>query len=256
MRKSLLMLGILSIIAVSAKSQTWEPGYYTDVQGVKYAGIIRASPGGKGPIEGEGYIEFKDSEKGEVIPLSTSDLQYFVAGQDSFVVAKAPAKSNWSKVTTDFVRVVLNEDVKIYALRIADGMPASYKGSSHTRKRSTAASLLLGGYSTDRNSAIAQNTIVTKDGLYKGTTAYTIPVASNTITSGPSKQGSNYKKLYYYGGAPSELQNITDANFKEAIVAVMKSQPKVAEYIVANPFGLDNIEALIAYFNKEKAKGN
>jgi hypothetical protein len=35
----------------------------------------------------------------------------------------------------------------------------------------------------------------------------------------------------------------------------MKSQPKVVDYILANPFGLDNIEALIAYFNKVKLQG-
>lgn len=32
----------------------------------------------------------------------------------------------------------------------------------------------------------------------------------------------------------------------------MKAQPKVVEYIKAIPFGLDNIEELIAYFNKLK----
>jgi hypothetical protein len=177
MRNVLLLLCIFGI-TITAKSQTWQAGYYTDVQGVKYAGIIRPNPGGNGPFPGEGYIEFKDSEKSEVIPLSTSDLQSYVAGKDSFVVAKAPAKGKWSKMPTDFVRVVMNEDVKVYVLRVADGKPATYKGSGKTHKISTTARIFLGGYTADRNSAIAQNPTVTKDGLYKEAPNFTVPAAT------------------------------------------------------------------------------
>ncbi|OOQ62069.1 hypothetical protein BC343_03190 [Mucilaginibacter pedocola] len=238
------------------KAQTWAPGHYTDAQGKQYAGIIRSSPGGKGPFEGEGYIEFKDSEKGEVIPLSTSDLRSFVVGQDSFVVAKAPAGGKWSKLQTDFVRVVMNEEVKLYSLRVADGSPASYKGSGKTHKISNTARLLLGGYRADPNSAIAQNPTLTKDGLVKNAPNYTVPTAPTTYKTGPTNRGSNYKKSYYYGIGPNDLTYITDENFNDAIKATMQASPKVADYIIGNRFGLDNIEELIAYFNKEKAKSN
>jgi hypothetical protein len=251
----LFSIAFVCFLSISAHAQIWQPGYYTDVQGVKYAGIIRPAPGGKGPFPGEGYIEFKDSENGEVIPLSTSDLQSFVVGQDSFVVAKAPAAGKWSKMQSDFVRVVMNEEVKIYALRVADGKPATYKGSGKTHKISTATRLLLGGYSADRNSAIAQNPTITKEGLYKEAPNFTVPIVPTSYKTGPSTTGSNYKKWYYYGSNPQGLTYITDENFKETIATTMKSQPKVAEYILANPFGLDNIEQLIAYFNKVKLQG-
>jgi hypothetical protein len=250
-----LTLAILLVSCNCLYAQIWQPGYYTDVSGVKYAGIIRPAPGGKGPFPGEGYIEFKDSEKGEVIPLSTSDLQSFIVGQDSFVVAKAPAAGKWSKMQSDFVRVVMNEEVKIYALRVADGKPATYKGSGKTHKISSTVRILLGGYSADRNSAIAQNPTITKEGLYKEAPNFTVPVVLTSYKTGPSTTGSNYKKWYYYGSNPQGLTYITDENFKETIAATMKSQPKVAEYILANPFGLDNIEQLIAYFNKVKLQG-
>jgi hypothetical protein len=252
---ALILSVILLLLANNLFAQNWQPGYYTDIRGVKYAGIIRPCPGGKGPFPGEGYIEFKDSEKGEVIPLSTSDLQSFVAGRDSFVVAKQPVTGKWTKTPTDFVRVVMNEEVKVYALRVADGNPATYKGSGKTRKIPTAVKVVFGGYSADRNSAIVQNPAVTKDGLYKEAPNYTVPVAPNSITWGPSNQGSNYKKRYYYGSGPNELQYVTDKNFGEMLTTVMQAQPKVVEYIKANHYDLDNIEELIAYFYKVKAQG-
>ncbi|TFF36692.1 hypothetical protein [Mucilaginibacter psychrotolerans] len=248
-------MAILLISCNSLYAQIWQPGYYTDVSGVKYYGIIRPCPGGKGPFPGEGYIEFKDSEKGEVMPLTTRDVKWFVAGQDSFVVAKQPAKGKWSSNPTDFLRVVMNEEVKVYALRVADGKPATYKGSGHTRKTTTAERLIFGGLSADRNSAIAQNPTVTKDGLYKGAANYTLPVFPAVLSSGPSNRGSSYNKWYYYGNSPNEMQYVTDDNFQAMIALVMQAQPKLVEYIKANPFGLDNIEQLITYFYKTKAEG-
>ncbi|MEO7214234.1 hypothetical protein [Mucilaginibacter sp.] len=256
MRNVLLLLCIFGI-TITAKSQIWQPGHYTDVQGVKYAGIIRPAPGGKGPFPGEGYIEFKDSEKGEVTPLSTSDLQSFIVGQDSFVVAKAPVRGKWTKMATDFVRIVMNADVKIYTLRIADGKPASYKGSGHIRKLPAILTALGNGtLYANENSAIVKDNRVTEDGLIKAAPGYLQPVLQlPTYTTKASNSDGNTKKWYYYGSKPSELQYITDENFKEAIAATMKSQPKVVDYIRANPFGLDNIERLIAYFYKVKLQG-
>jgi len=256
MRKVLLLLCIFGI-TITAKSQTWQPGYFIDAKGVKYAGIIRPAPGGNGPIKDEAYIEFKESEFADVIPLSTSDLQSFVAGKDSFVVAKAPAKGKWTKMATDFVRIVMNEGIKIYTLRIADGKPASYKGSGHTRKLPTILTALGNGtLYANENSAIVKDNRVTEDGLIKAAPGYLQPVLQlPTYTTKASNSDGNTKKRYYYGSNPRELTYITEENFKEAIAATMKSQPKVADYILANPFGLDNIEALIAYFNKVKLQG-
>ena len=85
------------LIVVSAKSQKWQPGYFTDVKGNKYSGFIIPNPGGSGPIKNEGFIEFKDGEKTNPYKLSTSDLQSFVVGKDSFVVAHAPGNETWAQ---------------------------------------------------------------------------------------------------------------------------------------------------------------
>jgi hypothetical protein len=58
----------------------------------RYEGFIRPNPGGSGPIKNEGFIEFKDDDKATPYKLSTSDLQAYVVGKDSFVVAHAPGQ--------------------------------------------------------------------------------------------------------------------------------------------------------------------
>jgi hypothetical protein len=40
-----------------------------------------------------------------------------VAGRDSFVVAHAPGNETWAKREFDFVRVAIDEPIKIYATR-------------------------------------------------------------------------------------------------------------------------------------------
>ena len=51
------------LIAVSAKSQKWQPGSFTDIKGNKVTGLIRENPSDKGPIKNAGYIEYKDDSK-------------------------------------------------------------------------------------------------------------------------------------------------------------------------------------------------
>src|SRR6478735_6602721 len=92
-----------------ASAQKWLPGYFIDIKGVKTNGYIHSNPAGRGPIRDEGFIEFKDEEHSTPYYLSTSDLQSFVAGRDSFVVAHAPGNETWAKKEFDFVRVAVNE---------------------------------------------------------------------------------------------------------------------------------------------------
>jgi hypothetical protein len=61
--RSILIILFLMLSFVSAKSQKWQPGVFTDVKGNRTSGFIRVNPGGKGPIKDEGFIEFKDDEK-------------------------------------------------------------------------------------------------------------------------------------------------------------------------------------------------
>jgi hypothetical protein len=110
--RSILIILFFMLCFVSAKSQKWQQGSFTDVKGNREAGLIRTNPSGKGPIKGEGFIEFKDNEKTNPYKLSASDLRSFVVGQDSFIVAHAPANESWNKEETDFVKVVLDEPIK------------------------------------------------------------------------------------------------------------------------------------------------
>src|ERR1700761_2982688 len=92
--RSILIILFCMLIAVSAKSQKWQPGSFTDIKGNKVSGLIRENPTNKGPIKDEGYIEFKDDSKANPYKLSASDLKSFIIGRDSFVVAHAPGNSN------------------------------------------------------------------------------------------------------------------------------------------------------------------
>src|ERR1041385_4034031 len=119
--RSILIILFCMLIAVSAKSQKWQPGSFTDIKGNKVTGLIRENPGNKGPIKDEGYIEFKDDSKANPYKLSASDLKSFMIGRDSFVVAHAPGNSNLSKKELDFVQVALDEETKLYVANVATG---------------------------------------------------------------------------------------------------------------------------------------
>src|SRR5882757_5442040 len=101
--RSIIIILFFTLCYTTARSQKWQPGNFTDVKGNRETGFIRVNPSGKAPIKGEGFIEFKETEKNNPYKLSASDLQSFVAGKDSFVVAHAPQNETWGKEETDFV---------------------------------------------------------------------------------------------------------------------------------------------------------
>src|ERR1700743_2497335 len=88
--RSILIILFFLLIGLSAKSQKWETGSFTDMKRNKVEGLIRENPSNKGPIKDEGYIEVKDDAKSNPYKLSASDVRSFIIGQDSFVVAHAP----------------------------------------------------------------------------------------------------------------------------------------------------------------------
>lgn len=213
------------LVGVSAKSQKWQSGYFTDIKGAKYSGFIIRNPGGSGPIKNEGFIEFKDSEKTEPYQLSTSDLQSFVVGKDSFVVAHAPGNETWAKKDLDFVQVVVDSDTKLYATRGAG------KGSGSKIHVSPGFGLSTGGgYGTSYGGGL---------GISFG--------------GGGNGGGSKQKVTYYFGSSTATMQHLTDENFVDIMSDVMGDEPEVVEQIRANRFGIGNIDKLIAYFNKVKS---
>lgn len=213
---------LFSLTVQSAFAQKWLTGYFIDVKGNKTEGFIYPNPGGKGPIKGEGFINFKESEKAEPYSLSTSDLQSFVAGKDSFVIAHAPGNETWNKQEFDFVRVALNEEIKIFATRGA--------GSGGGKK------------------------IHVSPGVGIGAGSYGAAYGGGLgISFGDGNVGNSNKLSYYYGGNTATMQHLTDANFRDIMSEAMGDEPEVVAQIQAGKYNLRSIEKLIQYFNKVKA---
>lgn len=221
---SLLTLALLSCVIV--KAQKWQPGHFTDAKGVMETGFIRAYPGGNGPIKNEGFIEYKETEKANPLKLSTSDLQSFVAGKDSFVVAHAPGNETWAKKDFDFVRVVIDEPLKIYATRGAGSGGGSGSGIHVAPGFGVSSG---GGYGTSYGGGL---------GISFG---------------GGGGGGKSSKMTYYYGSSTANMQHLTNENFIDIMSEVMGDEPDVVLRIRNGNFRLNNIEKLVDYFNKIKA---
>lgn len=217
MRSSLIIL-FLMLIVVSAKSQKWQPGYFNDTKNNKVEGLIQTNPSGKGPIKGEGFIVFKESDKASEIKLSASDIKWFVAGKDSFVVAHPPIGQTWPN-ELDFVRVIVDEPLRLYAYR-------GGKGGGSGVHLSPGIGVGVGG------------------GSYAG--------GGLGISFGGGGGGKN-KVTYYYGVTTAELADLTPENFEDVMSEIMGDEPQVVDAIHAHKFALSNIDKLIAYFKQVKA---
>lgn len=206
------------LIIVSAKSQSnkWLPGRFTDIKGNIETGFIRVNPSGKGPVKDEGFIEFRENNKTEPFKLSASDLRSFVTGKDSFVVAHAPKNESWNKKEFDFVRVVINGDVKLYASK-------SGKGSGHGIGFSPGIGIGTGGYGSGIGGGIS------------------IPIGGG---------GKSEKTVYYFGANTAEMRPLTNENFEDIMTDIMGDEPDVVDKIHAKVYVLANIDKLIAYFNQ------
>lgn len=212
------------LIYLSAKSQKWQAGSFTDIKGNKVTGLIRENPSGKGPIKDEGFIEFKDEAKSNPYKLSASDLTSFMVGKDSFVVAHAPRNETWTKKELDFVKVVLDEQTKLYMANVGTGRGGSGIGV----QPAFGAGVGSGGYG----------------GASGG-------VAINLGGNGKGKVIT----IYYYGANTAEMQQITPMNFKDIMTDIMGDEPDVVDKIESNQFNYTNIDKLIAYFQQAKGKG-
>ena len=212
------------LMYVSAKSQKWQPGSFTDTKGNKVTGLIRENPSTKGPIKDEGYIEVKDGDKSNPYKLSASDIQSFTIGKDSFVVAHAPGNSNWSKKELDFVKVALDEQIKLYVANVGTG-----SGGGHAI-----------GVSPEFGAGV-------------GTGGYSGAGGGVAVNLGGGGGHGKVITTYYYGTTTAEMEQLTPINFKDVMSDVMGDEPDVVEKIQAGQFNLGNMDKLITYFKQVKA---
>jgi hypothetical protein len=218
--RPILIISCLMLLFTTAKSQSWQPGTFYDVKGTKNTGLIRLDPRGKGPIKGEGFIEYKENAKADDIKLSASDLRSFVAGRDSFIVAAAP-KQGWSKYDLDFVQVVVDAPLRLFA---AKGNVGGGGGSGSGIGFGVGGGAGTGGFG---------------GGLGGGVS---IPIFG-------SGRGSA-KTIYFYGANTAEMKLITDENFVDVMSEIMGDEPDVVEKIQTKKFGPNNMDKLITYFRQ------
>jgi len=224
--RSILIILFCMLVAVSAKSQKWQPGSFTDIKGNKVTGLVRENPTNKGPIKDEGYIEFKDDSKANPYKLSASDLKSFMIGRDSFVVAHAPGNSNWSKKELDFVQVALDEETKLYVANVATGSGGGRLGSRVQPE-------FGGGIGTGGYGGFGGGVGINLGGGGGG--------RGKVITT------------FYYGANTATMQQLTPINFKDVMSDIMGDQPDVVDKIQSGQFNINNVDKLIAYFKQVKA---
>lgn len=226
MKRTILLLTLLILVCITAKAQKWQQGFFIDTRGQKVEGLIRTNPSGKAPIKNEGFIVYKENDKGTETRLSASDMRCFVAGQDSFVVAHAPNNETWSKQELDFVRVVLNDEVKLYALDGGSGGDGGGRGVSF------------------------------HPGLGIGTGSYGGMGGGLGISlgGGGGSSGKSARVTYYYGTKTSDMQQLTVENFNDAMMDVMGDEPQAMEAIRSGRYTVGNVNSLIGYYKQIKAK--
>jgi len=224
--RSILIILFFTLIAVSAKSQKWQQGSFTDIKGNKVNGLINNNPSGKGPIKDEGFIEFRDNEKSSPYKLSASDLKSFMVGRDSFVVAHAPHNETWTKQELDFVKVELDEETKLYVAVVGTVTGAERGIGVHP---TGGVGYGTGGYGGGASAGVAIN-----------------------LGGGGSRQGK-VQVTYYYGPNTAQMNQLTPNNFADVMSDIMGDEPEVVDKIRSGQFNLSNIQKLIAYFKTVKA---
>jgi uncharacterized protein YneR len=210
-------------VSLLANAQKWQPGYFFDIKGNKVPGLIQVAPGGKGPVKNEGFIIYKDNPKANEIKLSASDLKYFVAGKDSFVVAHPPSYETWAKAEFDFVRVELDEPLKLYVY----GGGSSGGGGGFKVSPSFSGGFGTGGFG---GGGVGIN-----------------------IGSGGGGNGYNRGATYYFGASTGEMSQVTPMNFVDVMCDIMGDEPRVVEAIQQGKFNLSKMPALIKFYKDVKA---
>lgn len=229
MKKSQLFSIIIFIFGITGFNQSfaqkWLPGHYTDLQGNVASGQIRLNPPGTEPVKDQNFIEYKTSEKDKAIKISASQIKSIVIGHDSLVVAAEPQTSNW-EFAVDFVKVVLDEDIKLYA----------FKGEGSSSG---------GGIQPDVEAGVGGG-IGSGGGGFGGGIG-----AGITIPIGHGRGGK--RTAYYYGLNTANMKPLTPRNFVDIMSDIMGDEPDVVEQIHENKYNLSNIDKLIIYFRQVQA---
>lgn len=188
----------------------WKAGYYYDVNGQKVAGLISQNPSGKSPQPGEGFIIYKAAKDAEKQKLSASMIRSFVIGRDSFTVTHNTHNELRTLNGIDFIKVVVNEPLKLYAATAAVGRVVN--------------PAIGGGFGSG-------------GGIGGG-------VSINLGRGGASRFA------YYYGTNPDMLTEVTHKNFVEILTEIMASQPAAVEKIRNKTYKFNDLPKLVAYFNQ------
>lgn len=222
MRSSLFIL-LFSTIACSASAQfgggnKWEDGYFYDAAGEKILGQIVANPSGKAPEQNEAFILFRTDKGADKEHLTASMVKSFVIGRDSFTVAHAPNSEDWPGKSIDFVKVLVNEPLKLYSVNGSGG----------------------GGLRPGFSPSI---------GIGGGSFGSAMGGGLGISLGGGRGKG---KSAYYYGDGPNSLTELKKDNFIPIMTEVMASEPEIVEKIKNKKYKYHNIEQLITDFNKAK----
>lgn len=221
---------MLMFLSAKTYAQKWYPGHFTDTRGNTEKGLIRVNPKGKGPVKDEGYIEFRYDDKAAPFKLSAEELRSFVIGRDSFVVAHPPGMETWANNSLDFVRVVLDEDYKLYA---AGGVAEGGGGSGLSFEPGIATGIGTGGYGSGFGTAVGGGV--------------SIPVF------GGGGNGMHYEKeVYYYGDNTADMKRLNNGNFIDIMTDMMGDYPDIVDKIRAKAYTLQNIDKLIVLYYQRK----
>ncbi|QQL50636.1 hypothetical protein [Mucilaginibacter ginkgonis] len=207
------------LTVVSAKSQKWQRGAFTDVKNNRLEGLIQASPSGKGPIKNEGFIIYKESDNAPEVRLSASDIKGFVAGTDSFAVAHPPMGQTWPN-ETDFVKIVINEPLKLYVYR--GGSRGSGGGKGVHFSPGLGVGYGGGGYG---------------GGGYGG--------AGLGISIGGGGNGGSSRTAYYFGATTAELTELTPQNFEDVMSEIMGDDTEILEALRNHQYNYGNLDKLL-----------
>ncbi|TWI96338.1 hypothetical protein JN11_04072 [Mucilaginibacter frigoritolerans] len=233
MNKYPVLIFCFVLIAISAQAQKWQLGHFTDSKGNTSAGFIRIDESARGPVKNEGFIEYKQDKKAKEVKISASGLQSFVMGRDSFVVTHAPQGQFWPRYELDFVKIVLDDDLKLYAT-YSEHSAEHYAGGG-----GSGFSIGIGG------------------GTGFGTRGFGVGVGGGVEIplggSGAGRGGYYGGPVYYYGENTAEMKIITNENFADVMTDVMGDEPDVVNKIVAKAYTLQNMDSLVAYFKQVQA---
>jgi len=221
--KRLPILSILLLTSLLSFAQKWQPGYFFDIKGNKVPGLIQTGQTGKGPIKNEGFIIYKDNAKSNEIKLSASDIKYYVAGKDSFIIAHPPAYETWPKAELDFVKVELDEPLKLYVYNGGGGSG----GGGFRVSPSFSGGIGGGGYGGGG--------------------------VGISLGGGGANGGYNTRITYYFGASVGEMSQVTPMNFAEVMSDMMADEPQAVEAIQKGKFSLNKMQNLLNYYRQLKA---